>query len=372
VEPLPAAFTDVRAGVLHSCGLVGDGAAYCWGFNESGQLGDGSRRDRTIPTPVLGTLRFSSLSPGGSHTCGVTPAGVYCWGLNLSGQLGDGGNADRATPGQIGSNVALVSVTAGASYNCGLTSAGAAHCWGYNEYGQLGDGSTVDQLLPTPVTGAQAFTAVGAYSFHTCGVTGGGVVYCWGRNEFGQLGNGTTAASMTPVQISGGLVFRAVDVGFWHTCGLVTDGTAYCWGRNNFGQLGIGTLDSTQVTQPLQVAGGRTFASIDVGAAFTCAIEQATNAAFCWGYNGSGQLGASVQGECQDEAGFIVQCALEPSPVSGGIAFQSISASTQHVCGLSTTSVAYCWGLGMNGQLGDGTKGDQRFSLEPVRVAGQP
>jgi alpha-tubulin suppressor-like RCC1 family protein len=322
---------------------------------------------------VIGSLRFSSLSPGGSHSCGLTTGNtVYCWGLNLNGQLGDGGTADRATPGQISGSVALVSVVAGASYNCGLTSTGAAHCWGFNQYGQLGDGGSDDQGLPKAVAGGLTFAEIAAYSFHTCGRTTAGPVHCWGRNDYGQLGIGTTADSPTPALTTGGLVFSAVDVGFWHTCGLLADGSAYCWGRNNFGQLGLGTLDSIQTTAPREVAGGLKFASLSVGAAFTCAVEQGTNAGWCWGYNGSGQLGSNVGSECQDEAGFIVQCAFEPAPMSGGISFQSISASTQHVCGLSTDGVAYCWGLGGNGQLGDGTKGDSRFSLEPVRVAGQP
>jgi len=97
-----------------------------------------------------------------------------------------------------------------------------------------------------------------------------------------------------------------------------------------------------------------------------------TGAAFCWGFNGSGQLGANVPGTCTDESGFPFQCTDEPTAVSGGLSFASISAATQHVCGLTTGGIAYCWGLGSEGQLGDGSKGDQVFTIQPVRVAGQP
>ena len=107
-------------------------------------------------------------------------------------------------------------------------------------------------------------------------------------------------------------------------------------------------------------------------AMFTCAIEQVTNDAHCWGFNGSGQLGGNVTGECLDESGFPFQCAFEPSAVTGGHTFQSLSAGTQHMCGVSTDGVAYCWGLGSEGQLGDGSKGSNVISIEPVRVAGQP
>lgn len=373
VEPLPSPFTAVSAGLLHSCGLVGDGAAYCWGFNENGQLGDGSRRDRTTPVPVLGSLRFKSLSPGGAHTCGVTTANaVYCWGFNLNGQLGDGTFADRATPGPIAGTVQLVAVSAGGSYSCGLTNAGAAFCWGWNEYGQLGQGNTDDESEPVAVSGGLAFIEVSTGAHHTCGLTLAGAVHCWGRNDWGQLGNGTTTDSTVPVQVSGGVTFTDVQAGFQHTCAVALDGTAYCWGRNNFGQLGLGEGANPRELSPTAVPTGPKFSSISAGGYFTCGLEQGTGAAYCWGYNGSGQLGDNVSGECQDDVGNIFQCAFEPNPVSGGLTFQTISAATQHVCALSTQGVGYCWGLGTHGQLGDGSKGDQVFSIEPVRIAGQP
>jgi alpha-tubulin suppressor-like RCC1 family protein len=372
VEPLPAPFTAITAGLAHTCGLVGDGGAYCWGFNERGELGDGSRRQRSTPVAVIGELRFTSLSPGGLHTCGVTTTNqVFCWGFNLNGQLGDGTNSDRATPGQIAGSASLASVTAGGSYTCGLTGTGEGHCWGWNAFGQLGDGGTDDRELPTAIAGGVTFTGISVHGFHSCGRTGAGEAYCWGQNDYGQLGSGGTASSTTPVIVSGGLTFSTVDVGFHHSCGLVTDGSAYCWGRNFFGQLG----DSGSVAQdslPVRVVGGRQFKALSVGANFTCALEQGTDAAFCWGLNSSGQLGESVEGECSDpDAGAIYQCSFVPVAVRGGIRFESISAATQHVCGLSMDQVAYCWGLGSDGRLGDGSEGDGVFSIDPVRVAGQ-
>ena len=372
-EPLPSPFTAVQAGVLHSCGLVGDGAAYCWGFNEYGQIGDGSRRGRATPVAVLGELRFKALGLGGGHTCGVTTSDdVWCWGFNLNGQLGNGATSDRATPGQVGASLKLVSITAGGSYSCGLTGAGAAHCWGWNQFGQLGDGGTSDQVSPVAVAGGLAFTQVAAYTSHTCALTPAGEAYCWGHNDFGQLGVGTTVDGATPAPVSNGLTFSTIDVGFWHTCGLLLDGSAYCWGQNNFGQLGTGEEGLIQEPAPVPVLGGHFFSTLSVGATFSCAVEQGTNAAFCWGNNGSGQLGANVAGRCEDAGGNIFQCAFEPSPVSGGLAFQSMSAANQHVCGLTTDGDAYCWGLGSEGQLGDGSKGQNAFAIAPVRVAGQP
>lgn len=373
VIPLPAKFTSISAGVLHSCGLVGDGAAYCWGYNERGQLGDGSRSTRKSPVGVLGDLRFTALDAGGQHTCGITSGGkVYCWGMNLSGQLGDNSNTDRATPAAITGTASFQAISAAGAYTCGLVSGGAALCWGWNESGQLGDGSTADRRTPTGVSGGLVFATVAAAVRHSCGVTTGGEVYCWGVNDNGQLGNGEIDPSPTPVKVLSSVGFRSVDVGFYHTCALATDGRLFCWGANTFGQLGLGAdASAAPRLTPVEVVGGRRYASVSAGAAFTCAIEQGTGTAYCWGFNESGQLGSEPADRCVDEQQSYA-CTLDPTPVGGGLSFAAISANTQHVCGLTTDGIAYCWGSASDGQLGDGSKGQTLIRIEPVKVLGQP
>jgi alpha-tubulin suppressor-like RCC1 family protein len=99
VQGLPGAATQVVAGAVHTCALLGDGRAYCWGQNLHGQLGDGTTQNRSTATPVDGTVRFRSVSAGGALTCGTaTEGGQYCWGLNQAGQLGDGSRQSRSTP----------------------------------------------------------------------------------------------------------------------------------------------------------------------------------------------------------------------------------------------------------------------------------
>jgi len=100
---LPSRATAIAAGAVHTCALVADGSAYCWGQNVRGQLGIGSTENQNRATAVVGGLRFRSLYAGGAETCGITVDGVeYCWGMNQDGQLGDGTRENRAAPVRVG------------------------------------------------------------------------------------------------------------------------------------------------------------------------------------------------------------------------------------------------------------------------------
>ena len=93
----------IAAGFIgHTCGLIGSGAAYCWGDNEVGMVGDGTTVDRLVPTAVAGGHRFNSLDAGFRHTCGRTTTGaIYCWGSNGAGQLGDDSSTARSAPVKV-------------------------------------------------------------------------------------------------------------------------------------------------------------------------------------------------------------------------------------------------------------------------------
>lgn len=106
VNPVPVAggltFTTISAGSGHYCALVGGGAMYCWGLNQSGQLGDGTTTNRNRPGLVLGGISFTSVSAGGEHTCGLATTGiVYCWGLNSGGQLGNRSLRPTLVPARV-------------------------------------------------------------------------------------------------------------------------------------------------------------------------------------------------------------------------------------------------------------------------------
>ena len=193
-------FTALVAGSGHTCGLVSGGTAYCWGSNYSGQLGDGTSwtpsdwnsANRNAPVAVIGGRTFTSLVAGESHTCGLVSGGTaYCWGANETGQLGDGTSGNvRTAPVAVSGGRTFTALVAGAFHTCGLVSGGAAYCWGQNGYGQLELGNLTNgrALAPVAVSGGRTFTALVAGDSHTCGLSSGGTAYCWGRNRYGQLG----------------------------------------------------------------------------------------------------------------------------------------------------------------------------------------
>ena len=362
------------ASITQGCGLTSAGKAYCWGRNESGQVGDGTNvAERPIPSAVSGGLIFTSLVDSGYHRCGLVADGkAYCWGSNSSGQLGDGtaGSAtdyraaDRSVPVAVLGGRTFASLSAGGSHTCGLTSAGTAYCWGANSQGQLGDGTsgngdwsntTANRSAPVAVPGGRIFTAITAGLAHTCALDAGGVAYCWGLNQDGQLGDGTTVTSRpNPTAISGTLTFATITAGRHHTCGVTVGGPSYCWGMNYMGQLGDGAYSSR--TAPGQVAGGWSFSKVWAGDYHTCAITTA-GTALCWGMNsGTGTIG---NGNLID--------ANQPSLVSGGMSFSMIAPANSHTCGLATSGTAYCWGSNFAGNIGDGTVGR---TTAPGLVAG--
>lgn len=356
-------FSELSAASRHTCGVTTDTIAYCWGSNSNGQLGQPlSVSDRDVPIEVARRSRFVSISAGGDHTCALDATGAaYCWGLNDRGQLGDGSAQDRATPTPVTGNVTFASIDAGEGHTCAVTASGAAYCWGANDRGQLGDGTNTDRSAPVAVTGGLTFAAVSAGKDHTCGVTTSNAGYCWGANDVGQVGDGTQTDRSDPTAISGGHAFASVSAGSDHSCGVTTADAALCWGANGSGQLGDGT--NTERDAPATVSGGLSFAAVNAGDFHTCGVLT-TGGAYCWGLNDQGQLGDASRADRS-----------APVAVSGGLPFASVTAGGSHSCGITDGPIAYCWGRGDSGQLGVGGNlppppGSQALTI-PGKVVGQ-
>ncbi len=229
-------------GTNHQCALTAGGTAYCWGYNHQGQLGHGDTTTSAAPVAVTGGITFASLTTGGSHSCGLTAAGAaYCWGFNNAGQLGDSTTTDRWSPVPVKGGVTFASVVTSALSTCALTSNGATYCWG---------GANGIPATPVVFNDTIAFASLGSsVGDHICAVNSSGKGYCWGSDLFGQLGDGMTGSvSPSPVPIAGGLSFLNVNGGSDHSCGVTTAHVAYCWGYNGNGQVGAGSIGGTDPT----------------------------------------------------------------------------------------------------------------------------
>ena len=366
--PGPLQFASVSAGHEYSCGVTTTGGAYCWGDNSDGQLGDGTNTASNVPVSVGGGHIFASVSAGSRHSCGVTTAGeAYCWGDNSDGQLGDGTNANTRVPVAVTGGHSFISVSAGSGYTCGVTKSGAALCWGSNSWevwedvvdsGRLGNGTTADSAVPVAVVGGITFTSLSTGETHSCGVTAAGAAYCWGDNGEGQLGGGAEASSSAvPVAVSASQSFTMVSAGSDLSCGVTDTGAAYCWGAR---ALGNGSRGSSDI--PVAVSGGLTFASVSPGQWHSCGVTKA-GAAYCWGGNAGGKLGHGRT----SESGGPDPGSEVPVAVSGGLTFASLSVGDEHSCAVTTTAAAYCWGFNGKGELGDGTNIARNV---PVAVGG--
>ena len=247
--------TRLSLGAAHACGLTQLDAAYCWGYNNLGQLGTESPpMDHALPTIVSGGLTFVELAAGVNHTCAVeTDMSAYCWGSNGNGQLGGPSLGRADAPTAVAGGLQFLAIAAGADHSCAIAVDSTPYCWGKGAQGQLGTNSLASVSAPAAVFGGLHVSRLALGLFHTCAITGSGVALCWGMNTSGQLGDGTTAQDSVPRATVGGHAFIRISAGLGHTCALSTALAIYCWGDNQFGQLGTAGPAASSV--PVKVSG---------------------------------------------------------------------------------------------------------------------
>lgn len=234
----------VTTGNGHTCARLTSGAVMCWGYNEYGQLGDGTTSGSSVPVEVSGIDSAVYVEAGDYHTCAVLESGaVMCWGRNYRGQLGNGTTTDAYYPVEVSGIDNAVSVSAGDGHTCVALENGEARCWGDNYKGKLGNGTTsyYKESLPVEVVDITHAVTVAAGKWHSCALLSSGKIMCWGAGGYGQLGHGTITDSSVPVFVEGIEDAVSVTAGTSQTCAELGDGSRKCWGNNWYGQLGDGT-----------------------------------------------------------------------------------------------------------------------------------
>ena len=364
--------TTITAGSYHSCALHQDGTISCWGANWAGQLGNdtgGNDEDRSlIPVEVLGISDATAITAGVANSCALHLGGtISCWGANWAGQLGNdtGGNDGERSliPVQVLGIYNAIAITTGYAHSCALHQDGTISCWGHNNFGQLGNGTGGNDkersLVPVQVLGIFDATTITTGRYHSCALHQDTTISCWGLNSSGQLGNGTENGSYVPVQVWSIYDATTITTSNDHSCALHQGGTISCWGDNFYGQLGNGTTIDSSV--PVGVLGITDATTITTGRGHSCALHEDDNIS-CWGNNDDGQLGNGTGGNHGDRS-------LVPVQVLGITDATTITTGWEHSCALHGDGIISCWGDNEDGQLGNGTGGNEgKRSFVPVRV----
>lgn len=384
------------SGTNKTCAVI-TSELYCWGANSvsggedfSGQLGDGTFTDSLTPVKVMqdtGLLAgkiIDAVFSAQYHSCALAAGKVYCWGQNNSGQLGNGTFTDSNVPVEVGGALSgkIVSDIGGTGDTSCAIAEGKIYCWGENGHGTVGDNSTTDRNTPTAVNTSSlgaSYTATklstsGSRSFNMCAIANNGKAYCWGDNDAGQVGNGTSGSTdvRVPTKVYDGGVLSGKTVtaisqdGYYtgspawpHVC-VVASGKVYCWGENNAGQLGRGNTSDSNV--PVAVVGtlsSKVVQDVVVGLQHSCAL--ANSRVYCWGDNGAGQLGDDKMGIDRSTPALV-------SELPGGLQGKTVTAiggGANRGCAIADYR-AYCWGLNNNGQLGDGTQTNRDIPTEAI------
>ena len=201
IPSLSSGVTWIAAGGNHTCAVV-NGGVQCWGSNSNGQLGEGDTTNRNVPYQVTGlTSGVVAVDAGPAHSCAVLATGaVQCWGYNNYGQLGDGTQIQRTTPVAVTGITNAIAIRTGSDsfsanygFSCALLTGGTVKCWGFNYSGELGNGTTSGFVTanPTPVAvlGITNAIAIRTGNKFACALLADQTVKCWGDDSYGQLGD---------------------------------------------------------------------------------------------------------------------------------------------------------------------------------------
>src|SRR5262249_22142232 len=354
--PSRAAAETVAAGANHTVLVKPDGTVWTWGYNGTGQLGDGTQTQRATPVQVTTLVNIVAVAAGANHTLALDSSGtVWAWGYNFYGQLGDNSTTMRTSPVVVGDLPNVIAIAAGTSHSVALGADGSVWTWGRNDQGQLGNDnlaitqSNVPLLISSPGTA----TAIAAGRNHTLTVRTGGELWGWGANGSGQLGDTTTTTPRSsPVRAAGITGAIAAAGGNAHSVVLLSNGQVWATGDDSSGQLGDN--GSTNRSTMAQVAGVPLASAMAAGLSFTSVRTQAGQE-WRWGGGTPGQIG--------DGAGATVRTPVKTN-ISGTITHHA--AGDNHGIAVTSTGIVYTWGYNLFNQLGDGTTVNR---LTPVAIS---
>lgn len=380
-------------------------SAMLWGYNGSGQLGNGITNTSYTPVtltengkPVHG---LAGISAGSAHTLAFfNNSTVHAWGANFSGQLGNNGIANgvlspvgvvyKQNPTDTTTLPLrrIAAVAAGGNHSLAMTNYSTVWSWGANYAGQLGNNSTIlsstaVQVVDPDIVSAQlrGVSAIAAGGSHSLALARG-QVFAWGYNNYGQLGNNGTASSTIPVRVLMANTapldnVKLIAAGGAFSVAVRNDNTIWVWGYNGFGQLGLNPASTEFSGVPQQITGipGTIEAvSAGLGHILVLANNNGTRSVWGWGFNGFGQLGG-VTANIKPED--FTRTPVQVSGLTGAFdpllyrvdGMSPILAIGHH--SLAKTSLGlFTWGNNNYGQLGIAPEVGKTYRAEPNQVTG--
>lgn len=347
--------SSISCGANYTIVNMTDGTIYGTGYNNDGELGDGTIVDKTSLTLFINntTKSPSFVACGAYHTmiC-MTDNSIYGTGYNNSGQLGFGFSTDKALFVNIPNVNGKTPLAIYCNYNITilLMNDGTLYGSGYDAYGQLGFGSTsVTQYTFIQLTNPNGKTpiALSCGNNHTIILMNDATIYGSGYNYYGQLGNGTNTDSTVFTQMTAisNKTPKSISCGLDFTIVLMSDGTIYGSGVNSSGQLGDGTTTNRNTLTKMTSIINKTPIAIACGYTYTIVL-MSDGSVYGTGMNTSGQLGNGTTTNSST---------LTLMNNNTGYLAKSISCGSFHTIITMSNDSIYGTGLNTNGQLGNGT-----------------
>ena len=360
------------------------GSAMGWGYNASGQVGNGAVSEAPCyciptPTPIQGVSEVAEIAGGYEFGLALLADGrLMSWGYNNSGELGDGTTNLNPVPTVVPSVSGVIAVAGGTTHAMALLSDGSILAWGQNNFGELGlgsnegpetCGSSACSRVPVKVPGVSEAIAIAADEYFSMALLADGTVLGWGQNTTGQVGDGVGTSVgckcvPAPKAIPGVAGAVAIAAAAYTGAALLMDGTVRNWGRNDEGQLGTGQLSPSVgcVCLPATSPAGQPVVGWLSSAGDHTVVMQRTGGLLAWGYNYYGQIGNG------SEPGPPCYCVPTPSTVSALEAPVRVDAGDGSTFALLADGTLRSWGSNAEGQLGTGNLGG--VARIPVAVAG--
>ncbi|MFO0601001.1 MAG: hypothetical protein U0228_37175 [Myxococcaceae bacterium] len=293
--------------------------------------------------PPVSDSPATVVAGGSQFACAVKQGAVRCWGANEHGQLGRGAVSASEASGAVSLPEAVAQLGVGEDVVCARTVTGRVFCWGNNDRQQLGRVDPAQSATPLEVEVPVPVAKLVMHSDYALALGSDGRLFAWGNDAEGTFARSDENTHVWPLpkpRLRAAMEHRFKDVtaGQGHACGIELDDSLWCWGRNTGHELGVTTVQD-QTRTAVKVMDG--VSAVVAGAFGTCAIA-------------SGEVRCFGDTPIDD---VTMEHITQPTPTKmdlGGKSARQLDEQWFHVCAVASDDSLWCWGRGIEGQLGTG------------------